>query len=95
MNSSDPITFAGANEDIEVVLGLRMERFHKKDKFIQFKSKIYTYVLTNFKDGQDLMPAVKKGEDPVAAYTTNKKPMTLEEDADAIDKAILSEKSSN
>jgi hypothetical protein len=59
-----PLTYAGENEDVGVVLALRSERYSKKVVFGVFIEKMKNYVLQNFVDGKDMMPILDKLEDP-------------------------------
>ena len=54
VQARNPITFEGDNMDVSIVLGLRIEKFHKKTTFIIFKENAYTYIISNYKDGHDL-----------------------------------------
>jgi hypothetical protein len=59
-----PLTYAGENEDVGVVLALRSKRYSKKVVFGVFIEKMKNYVLQNFVDGKDMMPILDKLEDP-------------------------------
>ena len=83
--------FEGNNSDVGAVLGLRIEKFHKKATFTVFKEKIYNYIISNHKYGQDLRPLFKDGSDPVVKYKAKNKPKSLDLPADEVDKEIYKE----
>ena len=55
-------TFKGKIEDM-AVLGARHER-KQKDQFMNFQKEIENYVLTNFKNANDIIYAVRDSKDP-------------------------------
>jgi len=54
--------FKGKIEDL-AVLGARRER-KQKDQFMKFQKEIKNYVLTNFKNANDIIYAVRDSKDP-------------------------------
>ena len=88
VQSTNPITFEGDNADVGAVLGLRIEKFHKKATFTIFKEKIYNYIIFNFKDGHDIRPLFKDGSDPIKTHKDKNKPAALGTTADEVYREI-------
>ena len=63
-HSFNPITFEGDTKEIGVVVGLKMDKFHKKVPFETFAEKLQNYVISNFKHGADLQPIFYNLSDP-------------------------------
>jgi len=57
-------TFKDANEDIETLLGTRIER-KEKDQFLIFQKSLEQHVMTSFKNAADVIVAVKEISDPL------------------------------
>ena len=88
IQSTNQINFEGDNPDVGAVLGLRVERFHKKATYTLFVERIYNYIISNYKNGHDLRPMFKRNINPTTNFDTKHKPPVLEAGADDIDKEI-------
>ena len=57
--------YKGVDEDIGVILGLSNERFGAKVDFTSFTDKLKIHVLTNFTQGEDVVPILESLTDPM------------------------------
>ena len=85
------IIWEGDNSEVNVVVGMKIEKFHLKVPFETFKDKIMNYVISNYKNGGDMKPIFKILEDPIKAMECKHKPKSLEDTADQIEKDIQRE----
>ena len=86
------ITWEGDNNEVNGVVGMKIEKFHLKVLFETFKDKIMNYVISNYKNGGDMKPIFKKLEDPIKAMESKHKPKSLDGTADQIEKDIQRER---
>ena len=92
-NFSSPITFEGECDKIGVVIGLRIERFHKKSGYQFFVEKVGNYIVKKLTDGADIKMLLTEGRDPIKTFEENNLPESLgaEDQDDPIKDAILKE----
>ena len=90
---SSPINFEGETSEIGVVIGLRIEKFHKKAGYQFFVEKVGNYVVKKLTDGADIKMLITEGKDPVRVYEENNLPKGLSESEkdDPVRDAILKE----
>ena len=89
---SNPVTFEGDIKEIGAVIGLQIDKFHKKVPFDIFIEKVMNYVITNFKNGGDLKPLFRKLTNPKEAFEKKHKIKDLRESPTDIDRSIHAEK---
>ena len=70
-------SYQGAISDIGAILALRHEKLDHKKQFQVFMEKVGTYVLSNLKDGGDVMPLFRRLENPTTSFDKKRKPKSL------------------
>ena len=70
--------YKGENESIGVILALRSERFNHKVVFSSFTEKLKNYVISNFKDAEDIVPIVEELRD-TSQEVIGDRPIDLEQ----------------
>ena len=83
--STNPAGYEGECPAHGSILGMRVEKFHKKLPFHQFTEKTYFYIVTNYKDGGDLYPLFNGMEDPLKVLIKRHKPVKPEPSSDEED----------
>ena len=92
--SSNDVSWEGTKPEIGAVLGLKAERLKYKASFEVFRQKLINYVLREFTNPKDILPAVKKFENPLDNFTLKHKPtdLTAEEKKSDVLVAIQNQK---
>ena len=67
VNPSNPADYEGECEKVGAILGLRLERLHKKVSYEQFIEKLCNYIVQVYADGADIKVLLMKGRDPIEA----------------------------
>ena len=78
---TNPKSYEGCIPEVGAILALKHEKLDKKCQFQVFMDKIGNYVLSNLKDGGDIMVLFRKMENPVKNFETKYLPAELSEDA--------------
>ena len=77
---TNPKSFEGYIPEVGGILALKHEKLDKKCQFQVFMDKIGNYVLSNLKDGGDIMFLFRKMENPATNFETKYMPTELTED---------------
>jgi hypothetical protein len=77
---SDDKDWEGAKPEVGAVLGLKTEKITKKVTFEVFREKLATYVLSEFNNPKDVLPAVKRMTDPMVDFKAKQAPKDLTDD---------------
>jgi hypothetical protein len=73
-------TFEGDQPLVGVVLGMRYEVISQKIAFDSFREKLSNYILSNIKNGDDVVHIVQYMEDPIKTFEKMNKPTELSTD---------------
>ena len=87
--SLNPSTYSGECDGIDVILALRSERFDKKTTFQDFLEKMSTYVISNLKDGGDVLTLFTEQTDPTVDFEAKHKPIKPDQSEDDVDEVDI------
>ena len=74
---SNEKSWEGAKPEVGAVLGLKSERLNNKVTFEVFREKLAIHVLSEFRNGRDILPAIKKMTDPRVTLRSRSGPKEL------------------
>ena len=74
---TNPKSYEGCIPEVGGILALKHEKLDKKCQFQVFMDKVGNYVLSNLKDGGDIMVLFRKMENPITTFETKYLPAEL------------------